>query len=138
MTLRFDLSARQRKELIERGRKISIALPLPDDWDIDGDPLAFARSVLAVDRRWVREAKIVELPVVAPLTPGGDGLAGRLGQIAHASSRQRNWLVYRVVCVVTTLSVELSGLSDGRTQWPGAVTIDGERYPDASVAGEDP
>jgi hypothetical protein len=77
----YELSNRQKKEIIERGRCLRIALPLPDDWAPEGDPLAFARGVIGrLDRLWVRSAQVVELPIVTPLVPSGEGLTRIMGR----------------------------------------------------------
>ena len=82
MKIIFELSNRQKQEVIERGRCLRIALPLPDDWDPESDPLAFARGVIGLmDRSWVRSAQVVELPVVTPLVPSGEGLTRIMGEI---------------------------------------------------------
>ncbi len=131
MKLVFELSNRQRQEIIERGRCLRIALPLPDDWDPEGDPLAFARAVIGLlDRSWVRSAQVLELPVVTPLVPSGDGLTRIMGQIAHQGTDRLTTLVHRVTCVVAEVAASDAGLHDARIQWPAAVVIDGKRFPE--------
>ncbi len=130
MKLVFELSNRQTKEVIERGRCLRIALPLPDDWDPESDPLTFARAVIGrLDRSWVRSAQVVELPVVTPLVPSGEGLTRIMGQIAHQGTDRLTTLIHRVICVVAEIAASESARPDARIQWPAAVVIDGARYP---------
>ena len=131
MKLVFELSNRQKQEIIERGRCLRIALPLPDNWDPEGDPLAFARAVIGlVDRSWVRSAQVMELPVITPLVPSGDGLTRIMGQIAHDGTDRLTRLIHRVICVVAEIASLPAAWHDAQIQWPAAVVIDGERYPE--------
>lgn len=127
--LHFALSGRQQKELIERGRKLRIALPLPDDWR-DDEPIDFARATLAgIDRSWIRSAELVEVAVMFPV--GGEGLAGSLGDIIHMGDRSRGFTrpTYRILAVVADIAVAVPARHAGRTQWPVAIDLDGERFP---------
>ena len=90
MTTRYSLSARQLKELAERGTRLRIALPLPDDWSDSDSARDSARIMLAaVDPAWVVQAEVVEVPVQVT---GCDRtcLAQYLGQIWHGDDASGN------------------------------------------------
>lgn len=133
MKISYDLSSRQRKELIERGRNLRIALPLPEQWQDRDDPLAYARSVLrGIDRAWVRSADIIELPVVAPLGHAGGGppssLAGLWGSIAGDGECETKF-VFLVIAIEARISSSDSPRREGHVQWPAAIVVDGVRFP---------
>ena len=105
-------------------------MPLPDDWDPEQDPLVFARAVLGrLDRSWICAAEVLEVPVVTPLVPSGEGLVAILGAIAHDTTDRGKTLVHRIVCVVAEVASAEHPRHESRIQWPAAVVIDGERYP---------
>jgi hypothetical protein len=127
--VRYYLSARQLKELTERGRVLRIAVPLPDDWAADGDPLAYCQAVIAVENpRWITAAEITELPVTVHVGTPGPGLQGLLGSIVHDDMDPRPNLVVRVVAIVCEVSALRRPRAASRTQWPAYVEIDGRRY----------
>lgn len=125
--MKYLLSNRQKKELEERGSLLSIAIPVPDDFPEDGDPLVYVRSVLDVPSAWVRCVEELELPVIAPLAPGVSGLTGVLGAIWHKTTPEKG-LVYRIPCFVVQLAVGKTR-NASKTQWPAFVVIDGKVYP---------
>lgn len=133
MKISYDLSSRQRKELIERGRSLRIALPLPEQWDDSDDPAVYARSVLrGIDRDWVRSAEVVELPVIAPLGHAGGGppssVAGLWGDVAGDIDRDITF-VFLVLAIEVMVSSRTQPRREGHVQWPAAIIVDGVRHP---------
>jgi hypothetical protein len=119
------------KEVIERGRCLRLAIPLPDNWDPKSDPLALARSVIGrLNPTWVRTAQVVELPVRTPLVPSGDGLTRIMGQIADHDTDRESTFVHRVICLVAEIASSDAARHDAQIQWPAAVVVDGVRYPE--------
>jgi hypothetical protein len=137
MTIRFELSSRQLKELADRGRRLHIALPVPEGWDVE-DPLAAAKSLIQrVPRSWVRSAELQQVPVLAPLVMPATSLTGHLGKIATPADLLRDdLLIYRVICLVATLQAEEHRRATGALQWPGSVLIDGTRWPRSADTGD--
>lgn len=126
--IRYYLSGNQHKELTERGRRLRIAVPLPDDAPAGVTPTVLAKSLLEVDPAHVIGAEVVEVPVQVRVGAPGPGLTGMLGDLVHDHAVGKTNLVVRVVCVVVDLQSGRVARAVGRTQWPGYVVIEGRRY----------
>lgn len=120
----YHLSNRQRKELLVRGVRLRIALPVPPH-DVD-DPLDWARSVLASDVRDLAvQADECELAVAAIRSPG-DTLTSHLGAIV---SEDDDRLIQYVAAIVVTLEPANPRHDAHSVQWPASVDYRGERLP---------
>lgn len=128
--IRYYLSGNQVKEMTERGRRLRVAIPAPDDWPDDCDPLTAARSLLSTDQPGhVISAEVVDVPVqIVSGTGRGPGLTGLLGTVWHGDTPTKGNLIVRVVCLVADLQAGRVARTVGRTQWPGYAMIDGRRY----------
>ena len=144
--MRYELSARQRKEL-GNGKRLRIALPYPDG-GIPGahrhhDGSGSIRPDALID--WVQRVldvgdlayhvlscDITDVPSRMTQRPAGS-LAALLGTVAHLQQdRHRAGFVARIVCVIAEIgSVDRSALRRAYPcQWPlRAVDDDGTRYP---------
>lgn len=119
MHVTYALSNRQRKELLERARPISIAIPAPDAEDYDVTDFV-VRALPEIERAWIVQAEEVPIPVNPLIRP--DGLAAKLGSIVRNEDRDTTWHIL-VVCVVVELQAErVSRQKRGLTQWPGSVS----------------
>lgn len=125
MQITYELSGRQRKELIERGRRLWIALPAPTA-DDGYDPMAFARESLpTLDREWFRSAERDSAPIDLEKSPhDAGGLMNVIGQIVPPDKLGELWHVY-VLIVSVELLVDRPRQSDSLLAWPGgAITRD--------------
>ncbi len=110
-TVTYCLSGRQRKELLERGRPLSIAIPAPDTEDYDA--LAFAGAALPdVEDGWfAREEKDVAV-IVDPIARKGVGLQAAVGEILHANDPAfARWRVSLLAVVAAALGCRVRNLT---------------------------
>lgn len=122
--IQYRLSNRQRKELLVRGRPITIALPIAQGVS---DPRALAQRLLpeidGAAGEMIRSAEVVTV-YVAPRQHGTEsGLAGVLGTIVDEPGH--GWCVTHEVLAVD-LSPRRPRGKPLPMQWPGEVLVDGE------------
>lgn len=130
----YHLSNGQKKELLIRGRRLRIALPVPPH-EVD-DPLDWVRSVLdeTIAER-VTHAVEDEVWCLAPsVTNRSDStLSAHWGQIVSEPDRK---LCLRVVAVVVTLTPRNCRGTRPGISWPSHLTFLGEVYPARIPHGE--
>ena len=123
----FKLSSRQRKQLLERGAVVRVAIPLPLEWPelaSDHELRCYVVKMLLEDVEHPAIQRVEETMVaVIPLSgkdPTGSGILGKI--IGDASSRNRLHLTVSVV--IADLCVEETPRnSPTRIQWPGDVSM---------------
>jgi hypothetical protein len=126
MRVTYSLSNRQRKELLVRGCRLFVAIPLGPDDDID--PVKFARDSLPEDREWVTEAEIADLMVCASGAVGGlNGLLGQILDFDFSAALNTGKVPTFVAVVIATLCPPNQRSELPRVQWPGSVCIDGKK-----------
>lgn len=123
MKITYHLSSGQRKELLVRGRPITLLLPVPPI-EID-DPVDWARSVLPADLRPLVRSAAEEEVLVSPHSMRArraENLTELLGAIVGESVRA--WLVTMIVVRVELSPAEPRGKALP-AQWPMDVVVDG-------------
>lgn len=121
--MRFDLSSRQRKALLERGQPIELALPYPTD---QTDPLAWARSMLPDDVRHMA-VSADEVEIIVRPTPGVGGLAGVLGEIRD--QHRAGDLGQRVIVLAVRISPPRPRHEPLPLQWPASAQDEHCQFP---------
>ena len=120
----YSLSNRQRKEYLDRGTPLLLAIPAPAA--PPDDPLAWARSVLdlpAADVSLAHEEAEDEVTVTAPSHRGPrTSVASTLGAIQD--DPLDDWTI-QIPVVVVKVSRGSGRHKPGRLQWPAGVTSDG-------------
>lgn len=126
MSIRYELSDRQRKEILVRGSQLRIALPVPP-YDLE-DPLVWARDVLPADiRQLAISAEEAEIAVKAMRTTTAvPTLTSHLGEIVEDDTHM---YCQTVVVVVVTLRPQHCRRDFPRVQWPLRVHYHGRDYP---------
>jgi len=131
MNATYRLSARQRKELLERGTCLHLAIPAPPRRDYD--PLAFARLALPEVKGLIVSAEEREVSV-RPLNRTASGVGSLLGEIVQSDAgRPGDWTAQVAVIIA---EVPPAGGRRPRHnqiwQWPGgAIEIGGKQYGEA-------
>ena len=115
--MRFFLSARQAKELVDRATPIRLAIPMPPDEP--RDLVAWARERIPDHARYVRRAEAYEV-FCAPNRADGN-LAGVIGQIEEWRDDQLRWIV---PVVLVHLDPERPRHPPTKIAWPGRVEHD--------------
>lgn len=115
--MKFHLSGRQQKELLERATELRIAIPHPPD---EVDALEYARQYLEVPRGAIRAAEAIELTTRPKLGSviTTDDLTTCLGAILHDDQPgQPGLFTAQVVAIVCTLAATEQPRHRSRTQW---------------------
>lgn len=126
MNVKYGLSNRQAKELLDRGRPLRIAVPAPDQEEYD--PRRWLAEVMPeVEPGWIVSAQERVLPV-NPLgrhtASDEQSLVGLLGRIVHdRTERPPNVKVtVLVVCVVAELQAQrVARQRPGLLEWAGRI-----------------
>lgn len=121
----YLLSNKQRKELMVRGRRLDLALPLPQH--PVADLVEWAQSVLPQDlRQYVRSARRATVMAAPKIGASQDTLTDVLGTIVHEKPPAW-WWVTQILAVVVELAPEHTRHTAIDLQWPLDVVIDDRR-----------
>lgn len=110
----FSLSNRQRKELLERGRPLRIAVPAPDE---EIQPRKWIlRALPEIEAAWIVSVDEVTLPV-DPYNRSPDcPLSALLGNLQHLNAGVSR-LTILIECVVVELQRGVARQPRGLTAW---------------------
>lgn len=121
----YLLSNGQRKELMVRGRRLDLALPMPP-FNVT-DLAEWARSVLPEDvRQYVRGARQRTLYAAPRVGAKHQCLTDVLGVIIHDRPSSDVWVI-QVLAVIVELAPQNTRHTPIAAQWPLDVIIDGHR-----------
>lgn len=136
----YQLSNRQKKELLIRGRAIEVAIPatpalcgLDDPYNADLRDWAAAR-LEGVDREYIKRAELIDVVVEPPTR--GEGLTAILGVITEAAP-------HRLQLVISIVAVELCAIARPRhapapLAWPATARVGGVTLPSRSTRADEP
>jgi hypothetical protein len=120
----YALSARQRKEIGERG--IAWQILLPEMYEPPPtliDLLAFARASLPdVDPSWIVSAEADRVPIAADRGKPDGTITGQLGRLLDDREAANCWHIVVSVVIVTIRRPGGRALSKRLPQWPLAVS----------------
>lgn len=127
MDITYYLSNNQRKELLTRGRRLRLAIPVPlDDCDLE----EFASKVLDSELSdLVSEVEDREVRVNPCAGKTDTSLAGLLGQIVPDDYRGTPLFSVQIAVVVVTLTPPRCRGSVPGIHWPGRVHFFGLDIP---------
>jgi hypothetical protein len=119
-SITYQLSNRQRKELLVRNVPLQIAIPLQEEYSID--PLDFARVSLPDDAEWIVAAEIGDVYAVQC---GVSGLTGVFGQIVdYEQALDMRKVPLSIIVVVAQLACKPRA-KPLPVLWPAKAFIDG-------------
>jgi hypothetical protein len=123
----FRLSGRQRKQLLERGAVVRVALPLPLYWPDESTDAELRRYVLAQLPEDVTAGRIksVEEMLVGVIPKGGlsSDAAGMLGMIILGKEARERFHLTVSVVVADLCCEDTPRNPPTRIQWPGDVSM---------------
>ncbi len=118
MRVSYALSSRQRKELLDRGRPLSIAIPAPDEEGYDETAFVLA-ALPEIERGWIVDTEETHVSVDPRQKLEGEGLGAMVGRLVKRDEEQTLWHL-QVLCVVVRLQAQrVSRQPIGLTAWPG-------------------
>jgi hypothetical protein len=126
--MKYELSNRQKKELVERGQEMTLAIPLPSWIESDADMMEHLREMLPINHEWIKSAYITTLDV--RLTGArGSGLTGIIGEIVHEQTDEEEHIIVEMSVALVDLCAVTRPRGRVKTQWPASVTVHGKRLP---------
>lgn len=109
----YRLSNRQQKELLVRGQRLSIAIPV--DYEEYADPLEFARLAMPEHAEHIVSAEHEEILCGRALV-GSSGMTGLMGVIGGEHDTN---LIYAWISVVVVTLEHGRVRGELQMQWPG-------------------
>ena len=127
MTEYFKLSGRQRKQLLERGAVVRVAIPLPLHWpdvSTDHELRSYVVKMLPEDVVHERIKSVEEMLVGVIPNMGKDATAaGIMGRIIIGKEAQERMHMTVSVVVADLCCEETPRNPPTRIQWPGDVSL---------------
>jgi len=127
--MKYGLSRGQLKEIVERGREMTVAIPIPSWIETDAGGIKYVYEVLDVDRSWIKSCYITTLDVQHMIGSGGSGLTGILGHIVHGQTDTNVGIVIEVTVALVDLRAVEVPRGRAKTSWPASVTYGDRRFP---------